>query len=256
MKKVIIILTLFFLSVNCAYAKVINANLDEMISIGLKQNQDIKIKHLELEAAKKDIQIANRLQNPQIQSNVVIGNVALGNSSQAGLALPIEVMKRGVRKKAAIEQYDIKETELKQFEHNFKLQIMQAYFEVLYAKSVFKIQEDRMKLFERLVQITTDRPEDSVSYEIDNLKADIQYATQKIEVNRARADMLAKQFELNKVLNTGDDSVMYDTYESTLFNDWAFLKIKLPEYNFIEKIALEYSYMIRIKDSNIKKAEL
>ncbi len=256
MKKVIIILTLFFLSVNCAYAKVINANLDEMISIGLKQNQDIKIKHLELEAAKKDIQIANRLQNPQIQSNVVIGNVALGNSSQAGLALPIEVMKRGVRKKAAIEQYDIKETELKQFEHNFKLQIMQAYFEVLYAKSVFKIQEDRMKLFERLVQITTDRPEDSVSYEIDNLKADIQYATQKIEVNRAKSEMLAKQFELNKVLNTGDDSVMYDTYESTLFNDWAFLKIKLPEYNFIEKIALEYSYMIRIKDSNIKKAEL
>lgn len=256
MKKVIIILTLFFLSVNCAYAKVINANLDEMISIGLKQNQDIKIKHLELEAAKKDIQIANRLQNPQIQSNVVIGNVALGNSSQAGLALPIEVMKRGVRKKAAIEQYDIKETELKQFEHNFKLQIMQAYFEVLYAKSVFKIQEDRMKLFERLVQITTDRPEDSVSYEIDNLKADIQYATQKIKVNRARADMLAKQFELNKVLNTGDDSVMYDTYESTLFNDWAFLKIKLPDYNFIEKIALEYSYMIRIKDGNIKKSEL
>ena len=76
---------------------------------------------------------------------------------------------------------------------------MQAYFEVLYAKSVYKIQEDRLKLFERLVQITTDRPEDSVSYEIDNLKADIQYATQKIELNRARAEMLAKQFELNKV---------------------------------------------------------
>ena len=101
---------------------------------------------------------------------------------------------------------------------------MQAYFEVLYAKSVYKIQEDRLKLFERLVQITTDRPEDSVSYEIDNLKADIQYATQKIELNRARAEMLAKQFELNKVLNTGDDSVMYDTQESTLFGDWAFLK--------------------------------
>ncbi len=113
---------------------------------------------------------------------------------------------------------------------------MQAYFEVLYAKSVYKeIQEDRLKLFERLVQITTDRPEDSVSYEIDNLKADIQYATQKIELNRARAEMLAKQFELNKVLNTGDDSVMYDTQESTLFGDWAFLKIKLPEYKFIEK---------------------
>ncbi len=256
MKKVIIILTLILLNVNSAYAKVIHVNLDDMIQIGFQHNQQMKIKRLELEAAEKDIKIANRLQNPQIQSNIVMGNVALGNSSQAGIALPIEVMKRGVRKNAAIEQYKIKDTELKQFQHNFKLQVMQAYFEVLYAKSVYKIQEDRLKLFERLVQITTDRPEDSVSYEIDNLKADIQYATQKIELNRARAEMLAKQFELNKVLNTGDDSVMYDTQESTLFGDWAFLKIKLPEYKFIEKTALEYSYMIRISENTIKKSEL
>ncbi|MBD5401484.1 TolC family protein [bacterium] len=257
MKRLLfIILTLFLLSLNSASAKVVHVNLDEMIQIGLQQNNDIKIKKLELDAAEKDIKIANKLQNPQLQSNIVMGNVARGNSSQAGLAFPVEVMKRDVRKKAAIEQYQIIETELKQFEHNFKLQIMQAYFEVLYAKSVYKIQEDRLKLFERLVQITTDRPKDSVSYEIDNLKADIQYANQKIEVNRAKSEMLSKQFELNKILNTGDDSFMYDTLESTLFADWAFLNIELPEYNYIEKIALQYSYMIKISENNIKKSEL
>ena len=116
MKRIIIILTLILLNANNAYAKVIHVNLDEMIQIGFQHNQEMKIKKLELEAAEKDIKIANRLQNPQIQSNVVMGNVALGNSSQAGIALPIEVMKRGVRKNAAIEQYKIKETELKQFQ--------------------------------------------------------------------------------------------------------------------------------------------
>ena len=76
MKKVIIILTLILLNVNSAYAKVIHVNLDDMIQIGFQHNQQMKIKRLELEAAEKDIKIANRLQNPQIQSNIVMGNVA------------------------------------------------------------------------------------------------------------------------------------------------------------------------------------
>ena len=167
MKRFIITLAIIGLSFIPAHSAVVNVDLDEMVRIGLEQNNDIKIKRFELEAAKKDIKIANRLQNPQIQSNVVIGNVALGNCSQAGVNLPIEVLKRGLRKKVAQGEYSIKETELMQFQHNFKLQIMQAYFDVLYAKSVYQIQNDRLKLFETLVQITTDRPKHP-SYEIDN----------------------------------------------------------------------------------------
>ena len=255
MKRLLITLVLFALGFNSAFASVENYTLEELIKIGLLQNQNVKVKKLELEASKKDIKIANRLKNPEVQSNVVIGNVALGNCSQAGLALPIEVLKRGLRKKVAESNYSIKETELKQFEHNLKLQIMQAYFDVLYAKSVYQIQEERLKLFKSLVQITTDRPKHS-SYEIDNLKADIQYATQQIEVNRAKSNMLAKQFELNKVLNTGDDSIMYDTKESSLLGeDWNFLSIVIPDYAFIEKIALQYSYMIKLSEKDIAKSE-
>lgn len=257
MKRFLLTLTLFIATaaVSGCFANVVNVDLDEMIDIGLKNNCEIKIKRMDLEAAKKDIKIATRLQNPEIQSNVVLGNVALGNSSQAGVALPIEVLKRGVRKKIATEAYSIKETELKQFEHNFKLQIMQAYFDVLYAKSVYNIQEQRLKLFKDLVQITTDKPK-YPAYEIDNLKADIQYAQQKIEVNRARANMLAKQFELNKILNTGNEDIMYDTKESSLLGNWAFLNIKIPEYEFLENIALQYSYMIKLSEKNIAQSEL
>lgn len=249
-------LALFILMIYPASAQVVNADLDEIIDIGLNQNNDIKVKRLELEATKQDIKIANRLQNPKIQSNVVLGNVALGNCSQAGLSLPIEVLKRGLRKRTAQENLSIKETELKQFEHNLKLQIMQAYFDVLYAKSVYQIQNDRLKLFESLVKITTDRAKHS-SYEIDNLKADIQYARQKIEVNRAHSTMLAKQFELNKILNTGNEEIMYDTQESSLLeDDWKFMSFKIPDYDFIERTALKYSYMIKLSEKNITKSEL
>ena len=255
MKRVLIILAVIILNPTVAFSAVMNLDMDSIIKIGLEHNQEIKIKRLELGVAEKNIKIANRLQNPEIQSNVVIGNVALGNCSQAGLSLPIEVLKRGVRKKVAQRDYDIKKTELMQFEHNFKLQVMQAYFDVLHAKSVYQIQQKRLDLFETLVQITTDRPKHS-SYEIDNLKADIQYATQKIAVNRAHANMLAKQFDLNKVLNTGNDDVMYDTLESSLFDDdWKFLKFNIPDYEFLERTAFKYSYMIKLSDANILKSE-
>lgn len=254
MKRLFFTLALLLCTLTSVQAAVVNVDLEKMIEIGLKENCDLKIKRMELKAAEKDIKIANRLKNPEIQSNVVIGNVALGNSSQAGVALPIEILKRGVRKKIAQEEYSIKETELRQAEHNYKLQIMQAYFDILYAKSVYNIQEERLKLFKNLVKITTDKPK-YPAYEIDNLKADIQYAQQLIEVNRAKAALLAKQFELNKILNTGKDDVMYDTKEPSLLGHWAFMEIKIPEYEFLENVALQYSYVVKISEKNIDKAE-
>ncbi len=254
MKRLLFTLALLFCTLASVQAAVVNVDLEKMIEIGLKENCELKIKRMELKAAEKDIKIANRLKNPEIQSNVVIGNVALGNSSQAGVALPIEVLKRGVRKKIAQEEYSIKETELRQAEHNYKLQIMQAYFDILYAKSVYNIQEERLKLFKNLVKITTDKPK-YPAYEIDNLKADIQYAQQLIEVNRAKAALLAKQFEMNKILNTGKDDVMYDTKEPSLLGHWAFMEIKIPEYEFLENVALQYSYVVKISEKNIDKAE-
>ena len=254
MKRFLITILTIFLCETCTLANVVNVDLDKMIQIGLSENCELKIKRMELKAAEKDIKIANRLKNPELQSNIVMGNVALGNSSQAGISLPIEVLKRGPRKKAAELEYSIKETELKQFEHNFKLQIMKAYFDVLYAKSVYSIHEERLKLFKNLVKITTDKPK-YPSYEIDNLKADIQYAQQLIEVNRAKSNLFAKQFELNKILNTGNDKIMYDTKESSLMGHWAFLNIKLPDYDFLENIALQYSYMVKISEKTIDKSE-
>ena len=111
MKRLILSLALIIFTTTSAIANVVNIDLETMIDIGLKENCDLKVKRMELKAAEKDIKIANRLKNPEIQGNIVMGNVALGNSSQAGVALPIEVLKRGVRKNIAIKEYSIKEPE-------------------------------------------------------------------------------------------------------------------------------------------------
>ena len=72
MKRLVFTFILILAIQVSAFANVKNVDLDTMVQIGLKQNCDLKIKRMELKAAEKDIKIANRLQNPQIQSNIVM----------------------------------------------------------------------------------------------------------------------------------------------------------------------------------------
>ena len=67
MKRLVFTFILILAIQVSAFANVKNVDLDTMVQIGLKQNCDLKIKRMELKAAEKDIKIANRLQNPQIQ---------------------------------------------------------------------------------------------------------------------------------------------------------------------------------------------
>lgn len=75
-------------------------------------------------------------------------------------------------------------------------------------------------------------------------------------MNKAKANLLYSQFNFNKILNLKDTDVMYDTRESSLFQDHiSLLDIQLPEYETIEEVAMKYSYSIRIAYDNIDKSE-
>ena len=102
MKKILLsILCFIFLTQVAGYSEVVHISLDEAVSLAIDKNLDIKSKRKKAEELKQDIKIANALKNPQFQSNFLIGRVTRGNSSQFGLALPVEVAKRGIRKKIA-----------------------------------------------------------------------------------------------------------------------------------------------------------
>ena len=96
--RVILIILCFAVFVLPAQANVKRISLDEAVGLSISYNIDLQAKRKELGIADSEIKIANRLQNPQVQSNILIGQVRTGNSSQAGLMLPVETFKRGVRK--------------------------------------------------------------------------------------------------------------------------------------------------------------
>ena len=248
---ILLCLYIFTLPVN---ADVVKISLDEAIDIALENNLDLLAKRKELKIADAEIKIANRLQNPQVQANVLVGKITTGNSSQAGLMFPIETFKRGVRKKAAIAQKKAVENQINQAEHELKIKVRKAYFEVLYYKSVEDIMIKRKKLFEDMKKIASEKSRTGGNYKIDSLQADIKYKKQLIELNRSKAELMNAQFEFNKTINVPADEKMYDTQESSLFDDdLTILDIQLPPYETIEATALKYSYSIRITDNNIEK---
>ena len=253
MKLILTVICLIFFCLPVK-AEVVRVSLDEAVQLTLRNNLDLQAKRKELNIANAEIKIANRLQNPQIQSNILIGQVRTGNSSQVGAMLPFETFKRGVRKKAAIAQKRVIENQIRQYEHEMKIKVMKAYFDVLYYKSVQIIMNERKSLFENMVELSKNRSKAQSGYNIELLQADIRYKKQLIELNRAKADLINAQFNLTKVINESLTEDMYDTKEPSLFSDdLTILDIKLPTYDIIEAVALKYSHSIRIADSNIEK---
>lgn len=255
MKKILLtILCFIFLTQVAGYSEVVHISLDEAVSLAIDKNLDIKSKRKKAEELKQDIKIANALKNPQFQSNFLVGRVTRGNSSQFGLALPVEVAKRGIRKKVAQINLQIAENEIRASEHELKIRVMRAYFNILYMKSVVKILQEREKMFRSIKSIADNHEQYELHTSIDILQNDMKYKKQLVLLNKAKANLLGAQFALNDVMNIDGSKVMYDTIEASLFSkDLAILNINIPQYQVIEDTAMQYSYALSIAEQNIEK---
>lgn len=259
MKK-IFILAITLISVTLpSNAEIIRISADDAVHLALKNNLALQAKRKEIDILKQEVKMANALKNPQLQSNVLMGSIARTNSSQAGIAVPVEIAKRGVRKKAAIAKLNLLENKIKQEELNLKIHVMSAYFDVVYMKTVVSILEQRGELFKDMILLADNKPKNSKNYEIEKLQSDMKYKKQIISLNKAKADLLYAQFHLNNVLNLEDTTNMYDARETSLFQEHiTLLELQLPDYKTVEDVAMKYSYSLRISDDNIvqSRAEL
>lgn len=256
MKKIITLLILAFITVLPASAEVVRISADDAVQLALEHNLALQSKRKEADILKQEVKIANALKNPQAQTNILMGSIAKTNSSQAGIALPVEIGKRGARKKTALAKLHLLENQIRQEELNLKIDVMSAYFDVVYMKTVVAIMKDREELFEGMVVLASSKPKSSVNYEIEKLQSDMKHKKQIILLNKAKADLLCAQFRLNEVLNLKNTKVMYDARETSLFQEHiTLLDLDLPEYQTIEDIAMKFSYSIRISDDNITKSK-
>lgn len=256
MKKIVITLFLLFSICLPSNSQVVHITLDNAVNLALENNLDLKSKRKKAEELQQEIKIANALKNPRFESNFLIGRVTRGNSSQFGLSVPVEVAKRGIRKKIAQTNLDIVEKEIKASEHDIKIEIMKNYFNILYLKSVVLIFQEREKLFKNLKTIAEQKSKKYVNYDVDILQANMKYKRQLVYLNKAKADLLIAQFKLNDTINIKNSENMYDTIEESLFiNDLSLLNLTLLPYQTIEDTAMKYSYSLAIAESNITKSE-
>ena len=253
--KIFFILFLIIFSVQIASAEIIKISAQEAVNIALNNNLELKAKKKDIEIKHQEMKIANELKNPQFQSNFLMGKVTRGNSSQFGGFLPIELFKRKPRKDLIIAELNKSQEEISAFEHQLKIKVMKAYFDVLYAKSILKVYQDREKLFNQMQNITKTKTKNK-NYEAELLQSDIKYKKQLVFINEAKSNLLVAQFNLNDVLNLRDDSKMYDTIENNLFDEnLDILNITVPQYKTIEEMALKYSHTLKIADSEIDIAK-
>ena len=256
MKKLFITLFICIFSPLPCFSEVVHVTLDEAVNLALTQNLDLQAKRQRLNELEQDVKIANALKNPQFQSNFLMGKVTRGNSSQFGAALPVEVAKRGVRKKAAQINLKIAQDEVRAAEHNLKIEVMRSYFNVLYMKSVVYVLQERERLFRNMQTISAQKTKSS-SENIDVLQNNMKYEKQLVLLNQARGNLLGAQFALNDTMNVKGSQVMYDTVESSLFSsDLKMLDINLLPYQVIEDTAMKYSYSLSIAQEKINLSDV
>ena len=195
------------------------------------------------------------MRNPQFQSNLLMGQIAKGNSSQVGLMLPVEITKRGARKKAAEAGLTYTENKIKDYEFKLKLRVRTSYFNLLLAKSDLRILEDRKELLEDLLKIAENRPKNSPNYEVELLQADMRLKKQLIRINRAKANVRTAQYTFNKVLNLENNLTLYDAQEDSVFEKAFFTQLALPDYNELESIAFKNRYDIKMAEAKVIKAK-
>ena len=178
MKKILTLIVIIFAIVAPVNAEVVRISADEAVQLALENNLTLQSKRKEVDILKQEVKMANALKNPQLQANILTGSISKANSSQAGVALPIEISKRGVRKKSAIAKLNRIEDQIRQEELNLKIEVMSAYFDVVYMKTVVAILKQREELFKEMEIVANSKPKNSLNYEIEKLQSDMKHKKQ------------------------------------------------------------------------------
>lgn len=211
MKKIIIILiVLLFQNAVFAIEDIVKVNLDEAIDVALENNIDLKAAQLNIQIAKNNTKSANRLQNPSIDGFYFLGAAGWSEPKQWGLSQDIEIAKRGARKKLAKSNLLLTEKNTEYTTFDLKMDVREAYINLVAAKSVLNTLEQQQVLQEELLRIASNRVKSGKVPEIDAIQAEIALNQLITQVNTAKVNVKQALSSFNKVINA-QNNITYDT---------------------------------------------
>lgn len=235
--------------------------LNEAIDAALKNNIDLQAAKLERNIAKNNIKTANRLQNPSFDAFYFMGAAGNNEPKQLGVSENIEIAKRKARKNLAESNLKLVEKNLDYTTFDLKMDVREAYINLVATKSILFTLEQQKELQEELLDIARSRVKSHKSQDIDVMQAEIALNQMITQVNSARVSVNKALADFNKVINNPED-VTYDSMDKlfTEENNFEEMMTPPPDYNFpdfdrIVQKAIDNRFDIKIAKQEIDVAE-
>lgn len=233
-------------------------SLPESIDYAMRNNLEIRSTRLEINKAQYDVKAANRLKNPYIQGYYNAGKAAEDNPNFFGMIFPFEIAKRGPRKRLAQSTLELTKGNVALAELNLRLNVRQAYVDLVAAKSTLKILDEQRQLLQDLLNIAQKKYDAGAVPQMDVIHAKMTLNQLLIQLNSARTDVLVARYNFNVLL----ESKSFDAKEDYLPQQKEFIELltpkpaeKTPTFDNILQIALNQRLDIKNAQKDIDVAQ-
>jgi len=201
--------------------------LNEAIEIALQNNIDLEANKIDLTVAKNKVFQANRLQNPSIETFYFVGNSGNSEPKQIGVSQNIEIAKRNARKKLATSELNLLEKNYDYTAFDLKMDVREAYINLVAAKSILDTLEQQKQLQEELFKIAQNRVKNKKAPEVDVIQAEIALNQLTTQINSAKMDVKKALSAFNKVINT-TENITYDSMDMRFLEENNFKEMNTP----------------------------
>ncbi len=263
MKKLILVILALIICPASFAQEIKKISLQEALDIAVKNNIDFKASQMNIDIAKNKVKESNRLQNPEINTFFNMGDIGIGNPQMTGVSEKIEIAKRDARKKLAQSNLELTKHNLEYTEFDLKMDVREAYVNLVAAKEILIVLEQRRKLLNDLLAIAKKRVAAGEVEEIDVIQTEIALNQLVIQVNTQKTNVKSAMFEFNKVINADNQNlVKYDAEDENFSDKEDFIALlspkplsKLPPFESIAQNSLKNRYDIKIAQQEIDVAK-
>lgn len=200
-------------------------SLPTAIDYALKYNLDMAGNRLNIDIARNDIKKAGRFKNPAIISWGNSGRAATDNPNYIGPIFPIEIAKRGARKRLAKSNYELTRGKVALAELTLNLDVREAYVYLVANKSYLKILKGQKELLEELLDIAHKKYEAGAVPQMDVIHAKMTLNQLLIQFNSANTYVYSARYNFNRLLN----SQCFDSKEDYLPEQKDFISVITPD---------------------------
>ena len=263
MRKLLYSLLLLVLMNSAVFAadNIQKVYLNEAIQAALKNNIDLQAAGINVNIAKNNIKAANRFQNPSFDAFYFMGAAGNSEPKQLGFSENIEIAKRKARKNLAESNLKLAEKNLDYTTFDLKMDVREAYINLVAAKSILYTLEQQKELQEELLEIAKNRVKAHNAPDIDSIQAEIALNQLITQVNTAKVNVNSALANFNKVINA-PNNIIYDSMDKIFSEENNFKEMltpppdyKFPEFEEIVQKALENRFDIKISKQEIDIAE-